>query len=297
MPAPYIGRFAPSPTGPLHFGSLVAALASYLDARACGGRWLVRMEDIDPPREMPGAADLILRQLERHGLCWDGEVLYQGARFAIYDQVIETLLDRGLAYFCDCSRQRIQALGGRYDGRCRRRAGVAGNGCGVRLAVPEGAVMAFDDLFQGRQEQHLDRESGDFIIRRRDGLPAYQLAVTVDDAFQRVSHVVRGSDLLDSTGRQILLLEMLGEKSPVYGHIPVATNPDGCKLSKQNLAPSLDLSPPDDNLRRALAWLGVDCQGLDGLAPPALLAGAAGRWRRSAVDRCQARPAVGSLDN
>lgn len=282
MAATYTGRFAPSPTGPLHFGSLVAALASYLDARAQGGRWLVRMEDIDPPREVPGAAALILRQLERHGLAWDGEVLYQSSRFGAYQAVVTDLLARGEAYPCSCSRQRLQRLDGVYDGHCRGRTDLDPARCAVRLRVPPGTVVHFDDLFQGDQGQDLNREQGDFIIRRRDGLPAYQLAVTVDDAFQGVSHVIRGGDLLHSTGRQIFLFGRLGRPAPAYGHIPVAVNRGGQKLSKQNLAPSLDGHRPADNLRRALVWLGIDTPPSD-TDPTALLAWAAGQWRRERI--------------
>ena len=289
------GRFAPSPTGPLHFGSLVAALASHLDARAQGGRWLVRMEDIDPPREVPGAAALILRQLERHGLAWDGEVLYQSSRFAAYDAIVADLLARGAAYPCACSRQRLQGLGGVYDGHCWGRTDLDPARCAVRLGVPPGSVIRFDDLFQGPQAQDLNREQGDFIIRRRDGLPAYQLAVTADDAFQGVTQVIRGSDLLDSTGRQILLFGLLGSPAPVYGHIPVAINRGGQKLSKQNLAPSLDRHPPAANLRRALAWLGIDTPAGEG-DPEALLALAVGRWRRENIPAALARAAPAGDD-
>ncbi|KJS05153.1 MAG: hypothetical protein VR73_12965 [Gammaproteobacteria bacterium BRH_c0] len=285
MATPSVGRFAPSPTGPLHFGSLLAALASYLDARARGGQWLVRMEDIDPPREMPGAAATILRQLEQHGLEWDGDVLFQSTRFAAYEAVIDQLLASGQAYCCSCSRQRIQSLGGVYDGHCRHR-NMTRQGNGVRLMVPPATTIEFDDLFQGSQQQDLNRDQGDFVIHRRDGLPAYQLAVSVDDAFQGISHVIRGSDLLDSTGRQIFLLNTLGRKVPVYGHIPVALNAGGQKLSKQNLAPSLDTRDPADNLRTALLWLGVAREGdLAGLSVAQMLHWAVSQWDATQVPR------------
>lgn len=293
MAALYTGRFAPSPTGPLHFGSLSAALASYLHARARGGRWLVRMEDIDPPREIPGAAGVILRQLEQHGLGWDGEVLYQSARLEVYEAVVGQLLAAGLAYGCECSRQRIQSLGGVYDGHCcHRRIGRPGNA--LRLAVPAGTAIGFDDLFQGPQLQDLNREQGDFVIHRRDGLPAYQLAVSVDDAWQGITHVIRGSDLLDSTGRQIFLLNTLGQSVPAYGHIPVALNAVGQKLSKQNLAPSLDLHPPADNVCSALVWLGVARrEELSGLNLEEMLQWGASHWAHSQVLSSMGAPAPG----
>lgn len=291
-----IGRFAPSPTGPLHFGSLLAALASYLDARTRGGQWLVRMENIDPPREMPGASGIILRQLEQHGLQWDGEVLYQCTRMAAYEGVIEQLLASGLAYCCQCSRQRIQSLGGVYDSRCRLRS-VARSGNAVRLIVPPGTQIGFDDLLQGPQLQDLNREQGDFVIHRRDGLPAYQLAVSVDDGFQGITHVIRGSDLLDSTGRQIFLLRTLGKALPVYGHIPVALNAGGQKLSKQNLAPSLDLHAPADNIRNALLWLGVArWEDLAGLSADEMLQWGVSHWNLAQLPRDLGAPAPGGYE-
>lgn len=287
----YTGRFAPSPTGPLHFGSLLAALASYLDARASDGRWLVRMEDIDPPREMPGAASLILRQLEAHGLVWDGPVLYQSQRAARYESVITRLLEQGDAYYCRCSRSDLKAMGGTYDGRCRGR-GLPRRGNALRVQVPPGTDIDFEDIFQGAQHSALDRDVGDFVVLRRDGYYAYQLAVAVDDADQGVSHVIRGSDLLDSTFRQRFLLERLGWVPPVYGHIPVAVNRQGQKLSKQNLARSLNSHKPEENLYRALEALGipasVECGGMDAQG---LLAWAVGRWRRDCVPGGLAIPA------
>lgn len=275
----YIGRFAPSPTGPLHFGSLLAALVSYLDARAQGGRWLVRMEDIDPPREMPGAATLILRQLEEHGLHWDGDVRYQSQRHPHYQHILDQLFARGIAYYCDCSRQLVQAMGGIYNGRCFRRQGVDCAHSAVRLHLPDDCSLAFSDIFQGEQRQLLSREVGDFIVRRRDGLFAYQLAVVVDDIGQGITHVLRGMDLLDSTARQIWLMQTLGAPAPEYGHIPVALNVHGQKLSKQNHAPSLDCLPPLENLRLALHWLGM--VEVAGESVTELLAGAVRCWRRS----------------
>jgi len=280
MATTYRGRFAPSPTGPLHFGSLIAALVSYLDARASGGHWLVRVEDLDPPREMPGADAIILRQLLDHGLQWDGEVLYQSTRLARYEEVMAVLLARGVAYYCDCSRAAVQAAGGVYDGHCRKRRDLGPEGTAVRVWVPAAAEEVFADLFQGRQVHRPGLETGDYVVRRRDGLHAYQLAVVVDDWDQGISHVVRGLDLLDSTPRQLWLQSVLGAPHPVYGHLPVATNTLGQKLSKQNHAPSLDARPAEDNLRQAIAWLGMP-PAPQLATPEQLLSHALGHWRRA----------------
>jgi glutamyl-Q tRNA(Asp) synthetase len=291
MPERYIGRFAPSPTGPLHFGSLLAAVASYLDARASGGLWLVRMEDIDPPREVAGAADTILRQLEAHGLQWDRQVLFQSERQPAYAAIVDDWLSRDMAYCCACSRKDVRAMGGIYDGRCRHRH-IAREGNAVRVWVPPNTSIRFDDLFQGRQWQVLDSEVGDFIIRRRDGLFAYQLAAAADDLHQGITHVIRGSDLLDSTPRQIFLLRLLGANAPVYGHIPVAVNPGGQKLSKQTLALSIDHRDPARNLLQALAWLGVPVEpALAGAGPGDILEGARQLWSPRCVPVSLSRPA------
>lgn len=289
--SPYIGRFAPSPSGPLHFGSLVAALASCLDARAHGGQWLVRMEDIDPPREMPGAADTILRQLESHGLWWDGPVLYQSQRSDAYEAALARLLDSGLAYACCCTRQQVQSMGGIYNGHC---AGLElpREGNALRLQVPPDTFLAFEDLFQGPQQQWLDREVGDFVIHRKDGLYAYQLAVSVDDGEQGITHVIRGSDLLDSTTRQLFVLDQLGLARPCYGHVPVALNAEGQKLSKQNRALSLANQLPGHNMERALDWLGLLLPGeLRGAPVAELLAWGQAHWRRERVPRIMGQPA------
>ena len=291
MAAGYVGRFAPSPTGFLHFGSLLAALVSYLDARCRDGRWLVRMEDIDPAREMPGAADHILRQLERHGMHWDGEVLFQSSRLPAYREVLAELLDGGRAFYCRCSRREVKAAGGIYDGHCLRRPFVpAGAPAAVRIHVPVDTIIAFDDLFQGRQRQCLDREVGDFIIRRKDGLFAYQLACALDDAFQGITDVVRGADLLGSTARQIWLITELGYGAPVYGHLPVALNAGGQKLSKQNLATDIDVLAPEENLRLALAWLGFPAAP-EAASAAELLTWAAACWRREMLAGKGAAPA------
>ena len=252
--ADYIGRFAPSPSGPLHFGSLVAALASYLDARSAHGQWLLRMEDLDPAREPPEAAAQILSTLEAFGLHWDGSVLYQSQRLGAYADALADLQGRGLMYRCDCSRLQIQAMGGVYDNRCRLRHLQPTAGA-LRVVVPD-QTFDFVDLIQGPQQQNLLCECGDFVLRRKDGLFAYQLAVVVDDAFQNVTHVVRGSDLLDSTPRQLYLQKLLGFPSPRYAHIPVAVNKGGQKLSKQHFAAPLDLQQPTAQLLSALQFLG-----------------------------------------
>jgi glutamyl-Q tRNA(Asp) synthetase len=260
----YIGRFAPSPTGPLHFGSLVCALASFLDARHYHGQWLVRIEDIDPPREIPGATATILHQLEAHGLLWDGELLYQSQRMDAYAAALEQLQSTGLLFNCDCNRQRIAELGGIYDGHCRQRV-VSGESA-LRLRVPYSddgdypLSSRFNDLIMGCYQQNLRTDVGDFVVRRRDGLISYQLAVTVDDQFQGITHIVRGADLLDSTPRQIYLQHCLGYRDnhrPAlhYAHLPLATNDEGQKLSKQNHATALLQGNEADNLWLALDWL------------------------------------------
>lgn len=286
----YRGRFAPSPSGPLHFGSLVAALASYLDAKAHGGQWLVRIEDVDPPRERPGASAAILRSLEAHGLYWDGELLYQSQRFSAYQQQLDALIAADLAYSCNCSRQRLQPLHGSYDGHCRKHKPSAGDTLAWRLKLydlpapyqlPEN--ISFSDLFQGLQQQNL-RLAGDQILKRRDGFYAYQLAVVVDDIYQGITHVVRGADLLDVSGRQIALFQLLGQPAPVFGHLPLALQDNGQKLSKQNHAPALQDDNACDNLWQALVFLGQN--------PPAslrragcqpLLHWATAHWARAAV--------------
>ena len=230
----YIGRFAPSPTGPLHFGSLLAAVASYLRARERGGDWLLRIEDVDPPREQPGAGDAIVRALEAYGFEWDGEIIWQSTNRAKHDRAVETLVREGMAYPCGCSRRDLadaprSALGIIYPGTCR-------NGCdaeetAIRVRTTNDPV-GFNDLLQGEQLQRLESESGDFIVLRRDGLIAYHLAVVVDDHLQGMTEIVRGIDLINSTPRQIWLQQLLGYSTPDYLHIPVATHPDGQKLSK-----------------------------------------------------------------
>lgn len=253
----YVGRFAPSPTGPLHFGSLITALASWLDARAAGGRWLLRMEDLDRARERSGAAGTILRQLEGAGLEWDGEVVYQSARAALYAPALERLQRAGLTYPCGCTRREMAdsalAIDGAriYPGTCREGLAPGREARALRLRTPQEPIR-FSDRLQGEIAQSVAREVGDFVLRRADGAYAYQLAVIVDDDDQGVTDVVRGADLLDSTPRQILLQRLLGLPTPRYLHVPVAVNAAGEKLSKQTGATPAGAS----DLARALSFLG-----------------------------------------
>lgn len=285
----YCGRFAPSPTGPLHFGSLLAAVASYLEARTRGGRWLVRMEDLDRPREMPGASDAILRTLEAYGFAWDGPVLYQSQRGELYAAALERLRAAGLVYPCACSRSEIadsalQGIDGLvYPGTCRGGLPAGKQARAWRLRV-EDRDIACDDRIQGRIRQNLAHDVGDFVLKRADGLFAYQLAVVVDDAAQGINDVVRGADLLDSTPRQLYLQRLLGYPQPGYAHIPVAANAAGEKLSKQTLAPALDGKDAALQLWRALDFLGQapDPQ-LRGASLSALWTWACTHWRLAAV--------------
>jgi glutamyl-Q tRNA(Asp) synthetase len=256
----YVGRFAPSPTGPLHFGSLVAALASWLDARHARGRWVVRIEDLDRPRAQPGATDAILRSLERLGLYWDGPVVFQSTRGALYEAALQRLQDR--TYWCGCTRREIAdsslgiaADGAQiYPGTCR--AGLAPGKPARALRIRTGhAIVRFEDRVQGLQEQALGEAVGDFILLRADGQVSYQLAVVVDDEEQGVTHVVRGADLLDSTARQIHLQELLGYRRPTYLHVPVATDASGAKLSKQTGARRIDATA-EHAIVHALRFLG-----------------------------------------
>jgi glutamyl-Q tRNA(Asp) synthetase len=250
----YLGRFAPSPSGPLHFGSLVAAVGSYLQARAQGGRWLVRIEDLDTPREVPGAADGILRTLERYGLDWDGEVMYQSQRHDRYLAVLDEFEQRGLTYHCHCSRARIQASGGLYDGHCRSLNRPAqGGAIRLRLSAP---VYHFEDTLQGRIEVPTPLAEEDFILKRRDGLFAYNLAVVIDDADCGITQVVRGADLIEPTVRQIALYRLLGAPEPGWLHLPLALQENGLKLSKQNHAPALGQEQIGKTLWQALHFLG-----------------------------------------
>ncbi|MBV1931393.1 MAG: tRNA glutamyl-Q(34) synthetase GluQRS [Porticoccaceae bacterium] len=284
--ASYIGRFAPSPTGPLHLGSLYTALASYLDAHTNYGRWLVRMEDIDPPREIPGAADTILRQLENHGLHWDDSVLYQSQRLLAYQQAIEELVDKQLIFFCQCTRARLRSLNSVYDGRCQSQKLLTTDSSvtkssAIRILAPDKPI-AWQDLIRGPCSENLAQSCGDFIIVRRDGLFAYQLAVSVDDGYQGITHIIRGDDLLDSTPRQIYLLEQLSLTVPAYGHVPVIKDHDGDKLSKQGFAPMLNAATPGANIEQCLTLLGLNLPiDLAGACVEELLPWAIKHWARS----------------
>ena len=285
----YRGRFAPSPTGPLHFGSLIAALASFLDARSQGGEWLVRMEDLDPPREVPGAADDILRTLEGFGLHWDGEVVYQSRRADAYEAARGELAARGALYACACTRKEIlrTARPGRYGpvyaGTCREGLPEGRKARSLRVRV-DGARVAYTDLLLGDFTEDLATEVGDFIVRRADGLTSYQLAVVVDDAWQGVTHVVRGGDLLGSTARQIHLQGLLGLPRPAYLHLPVATDADGAKLSKQTGAAPVDLARAPRWLVAALQFLGQDTPtDLAGSGVEEILAWAIRHWAREKI--------------
>lgn len=286
--ASYIGRFAPSPTGPLHIGSLIGALASYLDARAVGGRWLLRMENIDPPREIAGADQRIILTLKHHGLLWDGDLLQQSSRHVAYEAALAQLLESGHAYYCSCSRRQLRTTKGLHGDTCQ--APVNRDDCAIRLRVPDARVSA-SDLLQPVLTQNLRQEVGDFILKRRDGHYAYQLAVVVDDAFQQVNHVVRGSDLWVSTPRQLYLQGLLQLATPRYLHFPVIVGADGHKLSKQTFAGAIDDSLACDNLLLALRFLGQalppprQCSSVD-----RILQWAVEHWSRQAIPALMGQP-------
>ncbi len=258
---PYRGRFAPSPTGPLHFGSLIAAVGSYLEARVHRGTWSLRIENVDRTREVPGAADLIIRALAALGFEWDGPIVYQSDRTAAYLTALDRLASAGLVYACSCSRTEIEArLQGvpstgddmRYPGTCRSGPRHPERALATRFRVPPGSVRFVDDLL-GEVSQDVAAEVGDFVVRRRDGYVAYQLAVVLDDAALGITHVVRGADLLDNTPRQILLQRALGLPVPRYAHLPLAVDAAGAKLSK-----SAQSVPVDPSRASALLWEALD---------------------------------------
>lgn len=245
--APYIGRFAPSPTGPLHFGSLVAAMGSYLQARKSNGHWLLRIEDLDPPREKPGTSDHIIRTLEQFGFEWHGSVIYQSNNTQHYLQALNDLQQQGLLYSCDCTRKQIIANARQtssayiYSGSCRDKpASELGPERATRIKVQEPCHFSIIDLIQGGHSQNVAKEVGDFMLRRRDGLWSYQLAVVIDDFAENVTEIVRGKDLLNNTARQIYLQKLLNLPTPQYAHLPLAVNDSGDKLSKQTFAEALD---------------------------------------------------------
>lgn len=292
----YRGRFAPSPTGPLHEGSLVAALASWLDARAAGGKWLVRIEDIDPPREVVGAAADILATLTDLAMVSDEPVLWQHTRLEAYERALERLATAGFIYACRCSRARVAEDAARrglppgvYAGTCRNLGLAHLNGRALRFRVGDETV-AFEDRACGRFAQALARDVGDFVVRRADGLFAYQLAVVVDDIEQGITHVVRGADLLDNTPRQIALLRALGAEVPQYLHVPVVRAADGEKLSKQNGAVALDRTRPVEALARAAAFLGLPVRPAE--SPAEFLRRSIDAWRATWTGRTSRTPTM-----
>ncbi|MGZ9896216.1 tRNA glutamyl-Q(34) synthetase GluQRS [Bordetella bronchiseptica] len=300
----YIGRFAPSPSGPLHAGSLVAALASWLDARAHRGLWRLRIEDVDTPRTVPGAAGLIMDQLRALHLHWDGEIMWQSRRGAAYQQAFDALAARGLIYGCGCTRREIadSALRGTagvdgerpYPGTCREGLPAGRQARAWRVRVPPG-VETFVDRWLGPQQQDVAAAVGDFALRRADGLWAYQLAVVVDDADQGVTDVVRGADLLGSTARQRVLGRLLGLAPPRVMHVPLIVDPaTGLKLSKQNGAPALDCGQPLRMLQQA--WGALGFAPLAAASPEAFLQAAAAQWARRFGMRQAAAPAGPKAD-
>jgi len=251
---PYRGRFAPSPSGYLHFGSLITALASFLDARKNNGTWLVRIEDIDPPREKAGASKVILNTLEAYGLEWDEDILYQSTQSELYRDKLATLFNNNQSYYCRCTRAQIKAIGGTYLGYCKSKNHNA-ELAAIRL-INNNAVSNYQDLIQGQVNCSAEFSNEDFIIFRKDGLFAYQLAVVIDDVFQGITDVIRGCDLLESTVRQLSLFQILNKATPRFGHIPLAVTTQGYKLSKQNNAPAINLKQPQMSLIKALVFLG-----------------------------------------
>jgi glutamyl-Q tRNA(Asp) synthetase len=306
----YRGRFAPSPTGPLHFGSLVAAVGSYLDAQHHQGQWLVRIEDLDTPRTVKGAADEILGTLEAYGLHWDEAVIYQSRRTAAYDEAFQRLKEAGVVYPCSCTRKEIadSALHGIdgqiYPGTCRNGIPLGREGRAWRVRTDhlsrhsraggndetqnENGIVEFNDALQGRITQHLENEIGDFVVKRADGLFAYQLAAVVDDAFQGITHVVRGADLLYSTPRQIYLQRLLGLPTPACMHLPVAVNAQGEKLSKQTMAQPVRKNNAASTLLDVLLFLRQQPHAELRLGTiEEILAWAIANWQPNVLANCQ----------
>ena len=280
-PRRYVGRFAPTPSGPLHFGSLITAVASFLDARAHAGTWRLRIDDLDAPRSVPGATDGILRTLAGHALHWDGPVAFQSDHVGDYRAALSELSRQGLSFRCTCSRKDLREHRV-YPGTCRTRNVPSRREAAVRIRVPD-AEYAFEDRLQGPYAECLARATGDFVVARRDGLTAYQLAVVVDDAAMDVTDVVRGADLLDNTPRQLFLAERLGFNAPRFLHLPVIADRTGAKLSKRTAASTIGVTAPDRNLQWTLQLLGLE--------PPQratteeLLAWAVPRWDAERLPR------------
>lgn len=289
----YRGRFAPSPSGLLHFGSLIAALASFLDAKHNHGKWLIRVEDIDPPRQQQGASKAILQTLEHYGLHWDEQVLYQSQQSQYYEEILSSLTKQQLSYRCDCTRANIKANGGIYQGHCRTRALALQNtaqNTAIRV-INDDAISHYHDLIQGDVYCDQALAGEDFIVKRKDGLYAYQLAVVADDIYQNISHVIRGCDLLEPTARQlsfykILHNNLLPNQAPKYGHVPLAITEQGYKLSKQNKAPAIDNHKPVPSLLSALQFLGQQPDpSLKDANRDELLAWAIQHWSRTKVPK------------
>lgn len=295
MPASaYRGRFAPSPTGPLHAGSLLAALGSWLLARQPGGEWLLRIEDVDPPREVAGATDGQIAALAAFGLRHDGRIDYQSRRHALYQAALDRLLAAGLAFECHCSRSDLAASGGIHR-RCvavSKRSDPA-----IRLRVDDGCEIAFDDLVHGHVAQRVDIDAGDFVLRRADGLWAYQLAVVVDDAAQAITDVVRGADLLDSTPRQILLQRALGLPTPRHAHLPLLLGDDGRKLSKSCAARPVDPADPLPALQATWSALGQAPLPSPTVMPVEFLAAAVDAFRIERVPRTDVPTSAAAHNN
>lgn len=280
-PRRYVGRFAPTPSGPLHFGSLLTAVASFLDARAHAGTWRLRIDDLDTPRSVPGATDGIRRTLAEHALHWDGPVAFQSDHVADYRAALSELSRQGLCFRCTCSRKDLRGHGV-YPGTCRTRNVPPGPEAALRVHVPD-VEYALEDRLQGRYAECLARATGDFVVARRDGLTAYQLAVVVDDAAMRVTDVVRGADLLDSTPRQLFLAERLGFETPRYLHLPVIADRNGEKLSKRTAASTIAPGHPGQDLQWSLELLGLEPPERG--TPEELLAWAVPRWDAERLPR------------
>jgi glutamyl-Q tRNA(Asp) synthetase len=276
---PYIGRFAPSPTGPLHMGSLLSAVASYIDAKANNGKWLLRIEDIDPPREIKGSSKAIIASLEAHQLYWDGDILWQHDQYDYYRDCLAALTAKHLLYACNCSRVK-----GIYCGHCRDRNTPPPLPFSLRLKTTA-IDVDFIDAIQGSYQHNISQQIGDFILWRKDGLPAYQLAVVADDEYQNITHIIRGSDLLESTPRQIYLANALQFNLTEYGHLPVLVNNEGQKLSKQTNASPIDDNSPMDNIYHVLQKLGQVLPAEKPSAVTELLGWAIDNWDINAIPK------------
>ena len=292
----YRGRFAPTPTGPLHFGSLIAAVASYCQARSLQGDWLVRIEDVDEIRTVPGSADDILRTLDNYGFQWQGDVLYQSHRKPAYEETLQQLLTKDLIYRCVCSRKELQEqaelgeLGIIYPGLCANKQHTENIESAIRIRT-QNQHIEFEDQIMGKYGHNLKQDLGDFIVRRRDGLFAYQLAVVIDDEFQQITDVVRGIDLLNSTPRQIYLQQQLDYNTPTYAHLPIAIDANGNKLGKQTGASTIDSGKPVAALVKAMNFLGQQTEpGLENASLNTFWQWAIEYWDISKIPRTEKIP-------